>query len=231
MQKFPSLWKLANVTPVFKKGDNKYCSNYRPISLLSNLSKVFEKLVHKHIYEYLTGNNLLIANNSGFKHGDCAINQLVKLSDTILKSLDQGKEVRMVFLDAAKAFDKVWHAGLLFKLKQLGIEGSILYWIESYLSDRSQSVVINGSKSEILPLQAGVPQGSVLGPLLFLVYVNDINRDITSNISLFADDTSLFDIVHNPKLTAQKLNEDLAKLQVWAAKWQVTFNPSKTVIS
>ena len=194
------------------------------------MSKVFEKLVHKYIYGYLTGNNLLIANNSGFKHGDCAINQLVKLSDTILKSLDQGKEVRMVFLDAAKAFDKVWHAGLLFKLKQLGIEGSILNWIESYLSDRSQSVVINGSRSEILPLQAGVPQGSVLGPLLFLVYVNDINRDITSNISLFADDTSLFDIVHNPELTAQKLNEDLAKLQVWAAKWQVTFNPSKTEV-
>ena len=136
----------------------------------------------------------------------------------------------MVFLDAAKAFDKVWHKGLLYKLKQLGIEGDLFTWLSSYLSDRQQRVVIGGSQSPLLPVRSGVPQGSVLGPLLFLVYVNDIAPDICTNISLFADDTSLYDIVNDPALSAERLNCDLVRLYDWSVRWQVNFNASKTEV-
>ena len=130
---------------------------------MSNVSKLLGKIVHDKIYKYLTNNALLIPNNSGFKHGDSTVNQLLCLSDIILKSLDKGKEVRMVFLDAAKAFDKVWHKGLLYKLKQLGIEGDLFTWLSSYLSDRQQRVVIGGSQSLLLPVRSGVPRDLSLG--------------------------------------------------------------------
>ena len=118
----------------------------------------------------------------------------------------------MVFLDAAKAFDKVWHVGLLFKLKQLGIEDALLSWLSSYLTNRKQRVVINGAHSTWAFLEAGVPQGSIYGPLLFLVYVNDITDSIKSDINLFADDTSLLEIVDDPITSANTLNSDLKQL-------------------
>ena len=136
----------------------------------------------------------------------------------------------MVFLDAAKAFDKVWHEGLLFKLKQLGIEGALLSWLSSYLTNRKQRVVMNGAHSTWAFLEAGVPQGSILGPLLFLVYVSDITDSIKSDINLFADDTSLLEIVDDPVTSANTLNSDLEQLHRWASQWLVTFNPNKTVI-
>ena len=173
---------------------------------------------------------LLIPNNSGFKHCDSTINQLVYLCDTISKSLDVGKEIRMVFLDATKAFDKVWHKGLLFKLRQVGIEGMVLNWLSSYLENRRQQVVINGCNSSVFPVKAGVPQGSVLGPLLFLVIFNDITQGIDSTMSLFADDSSLGSIVDDPNISAQTLNKDLEKLWLWATRWQVKFIPSKTEV-
>ena len=118
----------------------------------------------------------------------------------------------MVFLDAAKAFDKVWHIGLLFKLRQLGIMPDFVNWFASYLSNRKQCAVINGSSSPFLSIEAGVPQGSILGPLLFLIYVNDITNNIVTDINLFADDTSLMQIVNDPVSSAQSLNADLSRL-------------------
>ena len=228
---FPSCWKVANVSPVHKKNEKMFCKNYRPISLLCNISKVFERAIYNIVYTYLTTNSLLNPKNAGFKKGDSTINQLLHITNQILSSMDQGKEVRMVFLDAAKAFDKVWHKGLLFKMKQLGISPDFVNWSSSYLSNRKQRVVINGSSSSLLSVEAGVPQGSILGPLLFLIYVNDITENIKSEINLFADDTSLRDdIVESPESSAKRLNDDLNTLNKWASQWLVTFNPLKTEV-
>ena len=130
--------------------------------------------------------------------------------------------------DVSKAFDRVWHKGLLYKLNSVGITGSLLSWFTNYLSDRSQRVVLPETCSNWKPIKAGVPQGSILGPLLFLVYINDIVEDIHCTIRLFADDTSLYIIVENPIEAAQFLNVDLDKIQQWAKKWLVSFNPTKS---
>ena len=137
----------------------------------------------------------------------------------------------MVFLDFSKAFDKVWHKGLLYKLESLGVGGSLLKWFESYLSNRKQRVVVDGQISSWCTIEAGVPQGSVLGPLLFLIYINDNTMNIhsdKSNCLLHADDTSLFDIVESPNASADKLNHDLEEMHSWAKTWLVTINPTKT---
>ena len=225
--KFPSPYKDANVTPVHKKGDLSLVSNYRPISLLNSVAKLFEKLVFKYLYNHLQDNNMLSSLQSGFIPGDSTVNQLAYLYHIFTEALDAGKEVRTVFCDISKAFDRVWHEGLIYKLKAAGVSGDVLRWFQSYLSGRRQRVVLPGSLSEWVYIKAGVPQGSILGPLLFLSYINDIVKNIGSNIRLFADDTSLFIIVDNPTTAALCLNSDLEKLSRWAAIWLVTFNPSK----
>ena len=225
---FPSEWKYGNVTPVFKKDCPSNLKNYRPISLISILAKVMERLVYKHIYNYLIDNNLITSHQSGFTPGDSAVNQLLYITNEFGRALDEGKEVRVVFCDISKAFDRVWHKGLLRKLESIGIRGSLLSWVKNYLSERKQRVVINNSTSSWRDINAGVPQGSILGPLLFIVFINDILTDINSTIKLFADDTSLYLIVDDPQETAQTLNDDLVKLHAWSTKWLVNFNPQKT---
>ena len=144
------------------------------------------------------------------------------------RALDEGKEVRVVFCDISKAFDRVWHKGLLRKLESIGIRGSLLSWVNNYLSERKQRVVINNSTSSWRDINAGVPQGSILRPLLLIVFINDILTDINSTIKLFADDTSLYLIVDDPQETAQTLNDDLVKLHAWSTQWLGNFNPHKT---
>ena len=153
---------------------------------------------------------------------------MVDIYNTFCKALDEGKEVRAVFLDISKAFDRVWHKGLLFKLKQAGINSTLLQWLSSYLSDRKQRVLIPGGSSSWLPIKAGVPQGSILGPLLFLIYINDIVLNVNSTVRLFADDTSLYLIVDNPTEAARFLNSDLELMYQWAESWLVKFNANKS---
>ena len=144
------------------------------------------------------------------------------------EAFECGKEVRMVYLDISKAFDRVWHKGLLYKLESIGIRDPILTWFKSYLSHRKQHVVIDGQSSNWSNVSAGVPQGSVLGPLLFLIYINDVTMKLKSDCLLYADNTSLFDIVDDPVTSSLKLNNDLTEIKDWVRKWLVTVNPTKT---
>ena len=228
---FPSSWKVANVSPIFKKDGNTVISNFRPISLLSTISKVFERSVYKYLLNHLLDYKILTPFQSGFLPGDSTINQLTYLYHSFCHALDSGKEVRVVFCDISKAFDRVWHKGILIKLKSIGITGHILGWFEDYLTNRKQALVLNGSKSDYKFIHAGVPQGSILGPILFLIYINDIVTDIQANIRLFADDTSPYVIVENPIEAANTINSDLEKINNWAKKWLFSFNPNKTKTS
>ena len=225
---FSTILGKTHVCPIFKGGDSASVSNYRPIPLLSCLDKVSERAVFKHLYNHFHDNNILTPLQSGFIPGDSTTNQLTFLCNTFCQALDSGKEVRIVFCDVSKAFDRVWHTGLLCKLKAAGVSGSLLSWLGSYLSNRRQRVTLPGTQSNWNYIHAGVPQGSILGPLLFLLYINDIVKDIKSNIRLFADDTSLFLVVENPLSAAEILNSDLEKITKWAKDWLVTFNPIKT---
>ena len=183
---------------------------------------------YKRLFNFIQDNNILTTLKSGFVPGDSTVNQLVDIHNTFCHSLDQGKEVRAVFCDISKAFDRVWHRGLLYKLESAEISGSLLSWFKNYLNDRKQRVVLPGSASTWAFIKADVPQGSILGPLLFLIYINDTVDDIHSCISLFADDTSLYIIVDNPISAADELNADLAKIHAWALRWLVSFNPAKS---
>ena len=229
MGQVPKIWKEANLCPIFKKDDKTLVSNYRPISLLSCVGKIQERVVYQHLYKYLKENQLLTWKNSGFKELDSAINQLLYITDKIHKAIEAGKEICLVFLDVSKAFDRVWHSGLLHKARCMGIEGRLFDWLCDYLKDRKIRVVLNGQKSEWRNTTAGVPQGSILGPLLFLIFVNDITEGIESDIHLFADDTSLLEIIDNYNDSIAKMNRDLERLSTWADRWLVTFNAAKTV--
>ncbi len=223
---FPTKWKLANVTPIFKnKGDRKKCDYYRPISLLPCVSKVMEKLIFSHIYEFLRKNKVIAPNQSGFTPNDSAIMQVSHIVDQISKSMDNGQDVTAIFLDLAKAFEVVWRKGLLFKLQRAGIRDSpvckLHSWFSTYLSDRPQRVVINGKCSSEMFNNSGVPQGSVLGPLLFLIYINDLVYNLKCQSYLFADDTSLFDSAENFYDSISKINDDLLTISKWAKKWKI----------
>lgn len=225
---FPSDWKKANVTAVHKKDSLSDPNNFRPISLLNYNGKLMERCVHKHMTNYLINNSIISPFQSGFQSGDSAVNQLLHLCNDFSKALDDGKEIRVVFCDISKAFDRVWHQGLIFKLRSVGITGSLLDWISDYLENRLQRVCIKGSLSSWKKIFAGVPQGSILGPLLFLIFINDIVNNIGTNIRLFADDTSLYQTVEDPVLAAILLNLDLSRIFSWAKQWLVDFHPQKT---
>jgi len=224
----PDMWKKAHVIPIHKQGDRHIFSNYRPISLLSVVSKILEKVVFKHVYNYFYATDLLSSHQSGFRPGDSTVNQLAYLYHTFCQAIDAKKDIKIVFCDVSKAFDKVWHKGLLYKLHKTGVRGRLLSWFENYLSQRLQRVVIKGQHSSWGGIEAGVPQGSVLGPLLFLVYINDLVDEVDCAIKLFADDTTLYVTFDDQDACAVSLNTNLTKIKKWADTWLVNFNPTKT---
>ena len=212
---FPAEWKKANVAHIHKGDDKQNFENYRPASLLPIFGKIFERLIYNEMYSFFIENDLISSNQSGFKQGDFCINQLLSITHDIYQSLDQGCEVRDVFLDISKAFDKVWHKGLIHKLKQNGIGGPLLKTSTDFLKSHKQRVVLNSQYMSWSDVLAGVPQGSILGPLLFLIHINDLSDDVQCNPKLFADDTSLFATVHNVKKATNHLNNDLTKITKW----------------
>ena len=188
--------------------------------MLPICSKIFERIIFNPIFEFLDENGLLCPNQSGFHPFDSCENQSLSIIYDIYANFDQHPtlEVRANFLDISKAFDRVWHEGLLFKLKCTGISGNLLSLLRNFLSDRFQQVVLNGQCSSWSSVLAGVPQGSILGPLLFLIYINDLPDNLQSTAKLFADDTSLFSTKYDPNISASQLDSDLKKNSHWAYK-------------
>ena len=226
---FPKVLKFANVIPIHKSDSKFITSNYRPISLLTILGKCLEKLMYTRMYKYITANGILCKNQYGFQKGKSTADAILDVQSKIVHSLEQGENPCCTFLDLAKAFDTVNKDILLYKLNYYGIRGNVLKWFNSYLSDRTQCVQVNNYRSNCLPVTVGVPQGSILGPLLFLLYINDIV--LSSNILkfiTFADDTCLF-ISHKSKLILNELlNEELLKVNDWLIANKLSLNIKKT---
>ena len=181
--------------------------------MLPICSKIFERIIYNNTYNYLD-NNLNSQNQSGFKRGDCWINQLISITHDILNSLDEGLEVRVGFLDISKSFEKVWYEGLSYKLQQNGIFGELLNILVDFLNNRKQRVVLNGQSSNWVDVKAGVPQVSIMGPLLFLIYINDLPESLITNAKLFADDTSLSSVVRDIPASTEELNNDLRNINI-----------------
>ena len=178
---------------------------------------ILEKLFFNYIKNFLEENNLLNSNQLDFRSNDSCESQLLSIVHDIYSSFDcySSIEVRGIFLDISKAFDRVWHEGLIYKIQSTGISGTPLKLIKSFLSGRFQRVLLNGQTSSWSPILAGVAQGSILGPLFFLIYINDLGNNLSSTVKLFADDTSIFSIVHDIDLSSKQLNDDLKKVSDW----------------
>ena len=210
-----------------KKEDKNLIKNYHPVSLLPLFSKIYERLIYNALFNYFKDNKLFTPSQSGFLPGGSCITQLLSIIHEIQTAFDKNPtaDVRGVFLDILKAFDKVWHIGLLFKLKAYGVDDGLLSLLENYLENRKQRVILNGQTSEWREINSGVPQGSLLGPPLFFIYINDLPDGATSICKIFAYDTSLFSKVLDVNESTKKLNLDSEKISGWAFQWKMRFIP------
>ena len=224
--KLPSSWKNAEVKPIFKKGDKASPGNYRPISLTSIVSKIFEGFIRDALVKHLKMNNLLSNHQFGFCAGRSCVTQLLNTIADWIRLLEDDEPIDCVYLDLQKAFDKVPHARLLVKLKGYGVDGAILKWIEDFLTGRTQFVNVSGECSGTVPVTSGVPQGSVLGPTLFLYFVNDMPDVVDCLIKMFADDTKAYKSVINEE-KAKTLQVSIDNLVKWTDDWQLKFNKEK----
>ncbi len=225
----PSDWKNANVTPIFKKGKKCKASNYRPVSLTSIVCKLMESIIKDDMTEYLESNKIIKNSQHGFRKKRSCLTNLLEYLENLTKAVDSGQNIDMVYLDFSKAFDKVPIKRLLLKIKAAGINEKTVNWIKNWLDKRMQRVVLNGEMSEWILVISGVPQGSVLGPLLFIIFINDLDQSLDETNSIlykFADDTKCGKIIVNEESTAQ-LQKDLDNLLIWADTWQMQFNPDK----
>ena len=209
-----------------KKGPKSKAENYRPISLTCICCKVLEHIITSNIMSHLDKNNILFQNQHGFQSRVSCETQLIQFTQDLYNTLNEKGQTDVIVMDFSKAFDKVDHQRLLLKLHRLGINNKVISWIQSFLSNRSQSVVLDGEHSDSCPVLSGVPQGSVLGPCLFLMYINDMPDTIKSNIRLFADDTIMYLTISNQE-DCNSLQTDLTKLEAWEKEWLMAFNPDK----
>ena len=226
--KLPDEWKHAIVTAIFKKGDKRKPNNYRPVSLTCIICKIIESIIRDKLMEYMESNNLFSNKQFGFLNGRSTVLQLLTVLDKWTKIIDEGGTIDCVYFDFKKAFDKVPHQRLIHKAEQYGIKGDIINWIKSFLDSRTQQVVINGELSEPKNVTSGIPQGSVLGPLLFVIFINDLPDQVKSDMFLFADDTKIFRRI-STKQDEVILQEDINEMVKWADQWQLEFHPDKCV--
>ena len=224
----PDDWKDACIVPLFKKGDRSKAENYRPVSLTSISSKLLEHIVHSNIMDHLDKFGFLNDAQHGFRQKRSCETQLITTLNDFSDCLNNKEQIDAILLDFSKAFDKVDHEGLLLKLEHAGINGNLLLWIRSFLIGINQKVMVEGAVSESRPVISGVPQGTVLGPLLFLIYINDIDNKISSGtkIRLFADDSLLYRTIKTDEDSAI-LQNDLNQLQEWEKTWKMEFHPHK----
>ena len=221
----PRDWKEALIKPILKKGSRAKASNYRPISLTCVASRLMERCLKREIMDHLVGNELLNSHQHGFRTKKSTLSNLLEYSEAITEAVDMGLKVDAVYMDFQKAFDKVPHKRLLVKII-MGIKGALLTWIKDWLSNRKQRVVVMNKMSEWTLVTSSVVQGSVLGPLLFLIYIDDLCYVVESMKSLFADDTKVFRVIKSGE-DHRILQKDLNSLMDWARKWQMEFNPTK----
>ena len=231
---FPKIFKEGKVTPIFKSGDRTNMSNYRPITVLPILSKILERFVHTQIYNYLTENKILSPNQFGFRPNLSTSTALAFFTHNILENADNGLVTASIFLDFSKAFDTVDHVILLRKLKSIGLDDNSLNWFKSYLTNHQQKTSINDTLSSSLPVSVGVPQGSILGPLLFIIYINDMPSIVKHcKVILYADDTLLYYSSNSAReiedlhLICRWLNENLLRgdfLQTRVFFWKIAQN-------
>lgn len=222
----PDEWMMGEVTPIFKKGCKQSPANYRPVSLTSVPCKVLESIVRDRIMSHLTSSGLMHDAQHGFRPRRSCATQLLVALEHWTRAFEDGDPVDVIYLDFRKAFDSVPHRRLLCKVGALGITGDLLRWIGAFLAGRKQRVVVRGCKSSWVPVTSGVPQGSVLGPLLFLAFVNDLPEAVRCGIQLFADDAKLYRPVSAPD-DSRMLQMDLDNLAAWSSTWQLAFNVSK----
>ena len=223
----PNVLKSANIVPIHKGGSKGEAKNYRPVALTSHIIKIFEKVLRNHIVSHLEENRLLNPSQHGFRAGRSCLSQLLSHFETITKILEDGDNVDVIYLDFAKAFDKVDFLVTLKKIKHLGITGNIGKWIYSFLTGRSQTVIVNGTESSASEVKSGVPQGSVLGPLLFLILLGDIDKSVASAfVSSFADDTRVGHRIKEAN-DVNILQEDLRAIYQWSVENNMSFNSEK----
>ena len=222
----PDDWKRANVSAVYKKGDRHCAANYRPVSLTSICCKIQEHIITSCLMKHLNQHNILVDNQHGFRAKRSCETQLVTLIHEIAANLESGTQTDLIILDFSKAFDKVPHERLLCKLAHYGIKGRTYTWIREFLSNRLQEVIVDGSVSDPAPVISGVPQGTVLGPILFLIFINDLPANLTSRSRLFADDCIVYNRIRN-RTDQENLQRDLDRLAEWEGRWGMEFHPQK----
>ena len=222
----PTDWRTAHVSPIYKKGSKYIPENYRPISLTCICCKILEHVVVSSIVTHADTHNILYPLQHGFRRSRSCETQLLEFVDDVSKNIEKSTQTDILIMDFSKAFDKVSHNLLIHKLNYYGIQGKTNRWINSFLKSRTQAVVLEGVTSDYVPVQSGVPQGSVLGPSLFLFYINDIPVGLDSTIRLFADDTIAY-LAIKSNTDCVTLQNDLNKLGVWENKWKMAFHPDK----
>ena len=226
---YPDPLKIAKVIPIFKKGDPSLASNYRPISVLSCINKIFEKILFRRLYNFLEKYNILYEFQFGFRQGHSTEHALVEIIDKIKLAMDNNELTCGLFLDLSKAFDTVNHEILLYKLDHYGIRGPALKLLKNYLTNRKQFVKIGQNKSELRLISCGVPQGSVLGPLLFILYINDLHKACsTGNTRIFADDTNIFFKCKDTNEITRIGSLLMMQLHQWFKSNKLTLNAEKS---
>ena len=222
----PKDWTDANISPVFKKGDKHLAENYRPVSLTSVLSKVLEHIVCHELHKHFDNNNVLTNVNHGFRAGfSCETQLTIAFNDFVLNT-ENNTQTDIAILDFSQAFDTVPQCKLLHELDAYGVKGSLHSWISSFLCKRQMRVVLEGESSQETEVISGLPQGTVLGPLLFLVHINDLPDCVSSKVRLFADDCLLYREIKSRE-DQEILQRDLQNLEVWAETWGMRFNAKK----